>query len=206
MPIPCSHFPKKLPTECGFQNHSQPSNKAKHPSKQTSPLPWEGSWSWPGLGAAESSPAGHSKAQMVWQGLVPADRAQILWQPKSHWKQKLCLVGSNQGWHVGLLAGKHKHPALEAEGRRNWSSGNDEADQATSICCWRVARAVYMEFVQLREEQEVVTWRCSGSRDCHHPSPALLLVWLQPRGVSPSIQSIQCLQMSFTRSEMVLKP
>lgn len=44
MPIPCSHFPKKCPTEHGFQNHSHPSNKAKHPSKQTSPLHWEGSW------------------------------------------------------------------------------------------------------------------------------------------------------------------
>lgn len=205
MPIPCSHFPKKLPTECGFQNHSQPSNKAKHPSKQTCPLPWEGSWSWPGLGAAESSPAGHSKAQIVWQGLVPADRAQILWQPKSHWKQKCCLVGSNQGWHVGLLAGKHKHPALEEEGRRNWGSGNDEADQATSICCWRVARAVYMEFVQLREEQEVVPGGALGAGTATiHPQRCC---WFgcSPGWVSPSIQSIQCLQMSFTRSEMVLK-
>lgn len=170
MPIPCSHFPKELPTELGFQTHSHPSNKAKHPSKQTSPQHWEGSWSWPGLEAAESSPAGHSKAQIVWQGLVPADRAQILWQPKAHWKLKFCLVGSNQSWHVGLLAGKHKHPALEAEGRRNWGIGNNEADQATSICCWRVA-------------QSRVYWICLAegrARGCY----------LGEQGQPPSIPSI----------------
>lgn len=121
MPNPCSHFPKKLPTERGFQNHSQPSNKAKHPSKQTSPLQWEGSWSWPGLEAAESSPAGHSKAQIVWQGLVPADRAQISGSQKltgnrnaASWEQsKAGTLGSWQG-NTNIQLWKQKEEGIGA--------------------------------------------------------------------------------------------
>lgn len=89
-------------------------------------------WDYLAWQTVERSPAEHTKAQIVWQRLLPVNAAQILRQPNARFNQKCCLVGSNQGWVSGLWGwalGREtsKRPSLTAKGGRNSGSKNDEA-------------------------------------------------------------------------------